>query len=364
MDFLKKSLFRKYIVSSVFFFLLAFGAAIFLAKFFPDKSNGVLIFGEVLGVLLIISILFYYKFFQSPLRKIMQEMKAMLAGKKYLRIYTQRLDELGVLSHFFNEVTKNLERISIAVKEGKRMSSELTIGAEIQKMVLPAVLSEVPGLDIYVRTRAAVEIGGDNYDVNRAHNNAYIYVGDATGHGVPAGLVMIMVNTLIDTFTEIYQNAYDVIVQTNRLLKQRIQTTMFMTLMMLRYNEIEKKMYYVGCGHEYILTFRKNTGVCDAKPSGGIALGMVPDNSKIVKEELLPCDTGDFVLLYSDGIIEARNTSGEEFGLKRLKEAIEKFAPASKTSQELFTLISTEFGKFVENQVQNDDITLMVIRRI
>lgn len=299
-----------------------------------------------------------------PLRKVLKEMKALLAGRRYHRIYTAKIDEFGVLANFFNEITKNIERISKTVKEGERMSTELTIASDIQKMVLPAKLPEVPCLDIFANTRASVEIGGDNYDVIRSHNNTFIYVGDVTGHGVPAGLVMMMANTLLNTFCEMYQSAYDVVVQVNRILKPRIPSTMFMTMVMLRYHETEKKMYFTGCGHEHILTFKKASGVCEAYPSGGIALGMLPDNSKIIKEEILSFDAGDFIVLYSDGIIEAKNTNGEQFGLKRLKEAVEKYAPSSQSSKDLFTYVLTDFNKFVEDQTQDDDVTMMVIRKM
>lgn len=363
MDFLRKNLFQKYILFALLLFVMTFGGMFIALQFFGRSSLWFTIAGG-LGAFAVLSIVWYFLFFHQPLHKILREMKALLAGKRYHRVYTEHLDEWGVLANFFNEVTKNIERISIAVKEGERMSSELTIASDIQKMVLPITLPQVPGLDIFASTRPAVEIGGDNYDVIRSRNNAFIYVGDVTGHGVPAGLVMIMANTLIDTFTEMYQSAYDVVVQTNRMLKPRIQTTMFMTMVMLRFQELEKKMYYIGCGHEHVLTFQKKTGKCEARQSGGIALGMVPDNSRIVKEEILPFDEGDFILLYSDGIVEAKNTNGEQFGLKRLKEAMEKFTPVSHTAQELFTHITTEFSNFVEDQIQGDDITLMAIRHL
>jgi serine phosphatase RsbU (regulator of sigma subunit) len=99
------------------------------------------------------------------------------------------------------------------------------------------------------------------------------------------------------------------------------------------------------------------------RQTGGIALGMVPDIAKIVKEEAISLETGDIVVLYSDGIIEAKNMEGVMFGLPRLQAAVAQYAPTS-TPEELFTNISKDFGIFGGEQIQEDDITLIVLQRI
>ena len=298
-----------------------------------------------------------------PLSKVFSEMKALLTGRPYRKIFTDRIDEVGVLAHFFNEVTKNIERISVDVAEGRRMSKELSVGSDIQRKILPKETPVVNGLSLFGNTRPASEVGGDSYDViSAAANNTFIYVGDVTGHGLPAGLIMVMVNTLLRTFSEMYTSGYDIMVNTNRVLKQRIEPRRFMTCVLLRWNAVEKKMYYTGAGHEHILIYHKRENVCEVKQTGGIALGMVQDISKIIKEENIPLESGDFVILYTDGIIEAKNMQGEMFGLPRLKMTIEQYARTS-TSEELFANISKDFGIFVGDQIQEDDITLIIIQR-
>jgi sigma-B regulation protein RsbU (phosphoserine phosphatase) len=267
-----------------------------------------------------------------------------------------------VLAHFFNDVTRNIERISVDIAEGKRMSKELSVGAEIQKRIIPKEFIPIPGIKFFGNTRPASEVSGDSFDVIQAENgNSYIYTGDVTGHGVPAALIMMIVNTLMRTFSEIYANGYDIIVNTNRILKQRIEPRRFMTCVLLRWNTNEQKLYYTGAGHEHILIYHRREGVCEVKQTGGIALGMVPDISKIVKEEAIPLEKGDFVVLYSDGIIEARNMEGQMFGINRLKQAVEQYASTS-TPEELFANISKDFGLFVGNQFQEDDITLIAVQ--
>jgi serine phosphatase RsbU (regulator of sigma subunit) len=122
-------------------------------------------------------------------------------------------------------------------------------------------------------------------------------------------------------------------------------------------------MTFIGCGHEHVVVYRAKTGMVEARVSGGIALGMVKDNSKIVKEIDLPLDTGDIIVLYTDGITEAKNMKGEMFGLERLKNSIALYAGQSD-AEGLVQSIAKEFSGFVEEHLQEDDVTLIAVRRL
>ncbi len=363
MDFVRRS------ITAKSFLMLLFGFAFFAAVDYlaiPLAAN----YGYAADVFSV-AVLFIFFIFafaiillwvHKPLAIVFQEMKALLTNRPYKKIFTRRIDEVGVLAHFFNDMTKNLARISVDIEEGRRMSKELSVGSDIQRKILPISMPQVMGLQIHGNTRPASEVGGDNFDVIPTSENTYIYAGDVTGHGLPAGLIMVMVNTLIRTFSEIYTSGYDVIANTNRILKQRIEARRFMTCVLLRWSHQEQKMYYTGAGHEHILIFHKKTGECEVKQTGGIALGMVPDITKIIREEQIPLEEGDFIVLYTDGIIEAKNMQGEMFGLNRLKRAVEQYA-ISSTPSDLFVNISKDFGYFVGDQIQVDDITLIAIQR-
>lgn len=362
MDFIKKSIAAKMFLLLLTSFTIFAGvdyfAGQYLQNYFGDYYRAIVFFG-----LFLVTFVVFVVCVSHPFSKIFNEMKALLTGRPYKKIFTGRIDEVGVLAHFFNDITKNIERISVDIAEGKRMSSELSIGSDIQRKILPKEMPQIPGISIYGSTRPASEVSGDTFDIIQAPGgNTYVYVGDVTGHGVPAALIMIMVNTLIRTFSEIYGSGYDVMVHTNRILKQRIEPRRFMTCVLLRWDSQGKKMFFTGVGHEHILVFRKRDSKCEVKQTGGIALGMVPNISKIIKEEQIPLDTGDFIVLYSDGIIEAKNMSGEMYGLNRLKTTIEQYALTS-TPEDLFVNISREFAGFTGEQIQTDDITLIALQR-
>ena len=362
MNFLKKSLLRR-----VFVYFFLFSILITVVVFYFASSNqktiGLNVFIAALFVFLLYFLLVYLYEIVRPFKLLLQQIKNLLTGRKYKRFYTNRTDEIGIITHFFNEVTKNLEKISGQLKEGKRMLSELEVAAQIQKDILPVESPHIPGLDIVAKTRPAVELGGDNFDFITQNDNTIIYIGDVTGHGVPAALVMTLVHTLIHTFVEIYDNAYDIVVQTNRRLKTRIKSTMFMTMLMLRWNNVSQKMTFVGAGHEHLLIYRAGKGQCEDRMSGGIALGMIADNSKIIKEVELPLEKNDVIILYSDGIVEARNMSGEMYGLNRLKAAVELYA-SQYNADGIVYHIARDFSLYVQEHVQEDDVTLMAIRYI
>ncbi len=362
MLFFKQSFLLRIFIYFLFLGALLTGAVYFLYRT-GQKVVSLEIFAVTSGILLVLMLLIYFYEIVRPIRAILEQIKALLTGRKYRRIYTKRLDEIGIFAHFFNEVTKNLEKVAIQIKEGKRMLNELEVAGQIQKDILPAENPKIPGLDIVAKTRSAVELGGDNFDFITVKDNSYIYIGDVTGHGVPAALVMTIVHTLIHTFVEMYDNAFDIVVNTNRRLKTRLKATMFMTMLMLRWNGTSQKMTYVGSGHEHIMVYRAAAETCEVKPTGGIALGMVPDNSKLIKEIDLPLEKGDVIVLYSDGLTEGRNMNGEMFTMERLKKSVEKYA-TQYGSEGIVFHVAQDYSHFVQDHIQDDDVTLIAIRYV
>ncbi len=317
-----------------------------------------IIAGEFVGILFI-----YYLNVVRPLSHILTQIKAVLTGRRYKKLLTRRSDEIGIIAHFFNEVTSSLEKVTDELQASKRVTGELETAGQLQKELIPEEPPAINGFDIAIKNRSAEELGGDNLDFIQVGTKTYFYIGDVTGHGVPAAIVMTMVNTLINSFAELYDTAYDIVVQTNRRLKKRIRATMFMSMLMLKWDATIKKMTYVGCGHEHIIIYRAATGQIDCEVSGGIALGMVPDNSKIVKEKELHLNTGDVLVLYTDGITEAKNMSGELFGLEKLKATIGLHAGQGEAVT-IIQNIAKDFSRYVEDHIQEDDVTLIVIKKL
>jgi serine phosphatase RsbU (regulator of sigma subunit) len=317
----------------------------------------------VTGFVFVASLLVYVFDVVWPINQVLLQIKALLTGRRYKKIYSKRTDEIGIFAHFFNEVTDSLEKVTGELEKSKKLTGELVVAGQLQKELIPIKAPTIDGFDIAVKNRSAEELGGDNLDFIKVGHSTYFYIGDVTGHGIPAAIVMTMVNTLINAYAEIYDTALEVVVQTNRRLKSKIRSTMFMSMLMLKWNGMIKKMSFVGCGHEHILVYRAKTSVVDVLPSGGIALGMVADNSKIIKEKDLNLETDDVIILYTDGITEARNMKGEMFGLERLKALVMLYA-GSNDALSIIQDIAKDFSTFVEEHVQDDDVTLVVVKKL
>lgn len=320
--------------------------------------------GWLIVVLLIVSVFgwFLVSHVITPLETIAREVHAIRNGKPYKKITLNSIDEFQSLAHFFNEVTSTIEKIKTDLTDKRRLSDELNFAIKVQQQLLPKKFPRIPGLDIIIKTRPATEIGGDSFDVIARPTDTIFYIGDATGHGSPAGILMAMVNVLIHTFSGIHSTTRDIAVAVNKFLTPKTTATMFMTLILLRWEHETQKLFYTGCGHEHILVYRSAMGSCDVIKTGGIALGMTPDISRIAQEKELALAPGDAAILFTDGVTEARNKTGEMFGVERLAKIITEHG--NKASAEpIFSAVSREFAEFAGKDFeQADDITLLVLK--
>jgi len=312
----------------------------------------------------ILLFLIFLQFIAAPLWRVVREMKLLLTGQKYKRIKPSSADEIGIVTHFFNKITLSLESISGDILESKRLTSELDIARDIQKKILPSEAPPVLGLDIVARSRPAAEMGGDSFDFIRHEQNALIYIGDVTGHGVPSGLIMMMVNTMIHAFAEEGLFPHEIIRRVNAILNERISSQQFMTMVMLRWDERTSKMYYLGAGHEHILIYRAADKKVEKIRTGGIALRMAPDIENFLEEKELLLAANDVILLYSDGIIDGHNQDGDMYGLEKLMDAF-RINGAKANTEKIFDGVTKDFSDFIGKYgQQEDDITLIAIKKL
>ena len=174
---------------------------------------------------------------------------------------------------------------------------------------------------------------------------------------------MMMVNALISAFATRAISGAEILSSANFILKPRIKQNMMMTTVMLRWDSVNAKMYYTGAGHEFILIYKAKEKKIYKVKTGGIAVGMMKNISKILKEQQIAFEKGDLIILYTDGITEARYRSeqnGMLFGVDRITESVMKLAyPNPET---VFRQITLDLSAFMGyNHKQYDDITLAVV---
>lgn len=297
-----------------------------------------------------------------PIRKLVAGADEVAKGNLKARVDIRTRDEMSFLGAAFNKMTEDLEK-SIADKLYKeRVAHELKIASDIQKRIIPEKTPNVGGLDIAADIIPAGEIGGDMYDfIQLPEEKMLMYLGDVTGHGVPAGIVSSIANALFFG----YAGAGDLqklMVDVNRVMKAKTMSNMFMTLCLLEWNGKTGTLNYVNAGHEPILHYKASGKKVLTEPSGGIALGMVDDVSKMLKVQSLALEAGDFIVLYSDGIPEAWKNANESYGMERFVDAVAR-AGELPTANAIKDAILADVKAFVGEHEQADDITILVIKR-
>jgi phosphoserine phosphatase RsbU/P len=247
------------------------------------------------------------------------------------------------------------------IVEKERLDEELKLGREIQVNLLPHDMPDVSGLKIHGVMQPAKEIGGDYYDFVNVPNkeDIAIVIGDVSGKGVGAGLIMSMMKATIHTLSHEGFSPKEILLRSNEFLNQHVGEQKFMTLLYLLWRSQERMIIYSSAGHEHILIYRVATGVVEAIVSGGFMLGMLPDIEAYLEEKRIKLDPGDKILLYTDGVTEAENKIKDRFGLDRLKEAFLKHS--SKPAAELMKSVKDEVYDFIGEHPQYDDITLVVL---
>jgi len=243
--------------------------------------------------------------------------------------------------------------------ERKRIEKELEIAHHIQMNMLPAISPCGENFSISAVSVPAKEVGGDYYDCLMVGDDKLILaIGDVSGKGVPAALLMVMIRTIIRAEAEHGLSTAQLISKLNSLLLKDIEEAMYATLFYAVLNIKERTLYYTNAGHNYPIIFHKDKEQYDVVKSTGFFVGMF-DNPKY-EEEKIKLKQGDLVVLYTDGITEAVNEKGEMFGLKRLCTFINQYRnlPVKEIKNKIFDKIED----FTEGVEQSDDITLVMVR--
>ncbi|HET7539817.1 MAG TPA: SpoIIE family protein phosphatase [Polyangiaceae bacterium] len=274
-------------------------------------------------------------------------------------------DELGQLGGAFNDMTAKLERARAALSNQVRMARELEIAAQIQRALLPPTPSHVE-FEFAGRMIPADEVGGDFYDVlsDPNRNTLWISIGDVSGHGVGAGLVMLMAQAAFAShfLRDSAEEPARVLREVNALLceniSKRLRDDKYVTAQLLTYQG-DGRFSCVGA-HEWPIVYRAKSGRCEVIEAPGPWLGIMSDLSD-VPVTALTVEPGDVLCLYSDGITEAQNAAGELFDLARMSAVLEAALAQGKALDDVTRAVFDEVDAFSGRH--EDDWTLLLVRR-
>ncbi|MEB3279171.1 MAG: SpoIIE family protein phosphatase [Lyngbya sp.] len=256
----------------------------------------------------------------------------------------------------------NMSRLTA---ENLRLSAEIEVIQKLQKMVLPKAgeLESIPDLEIASFIQPADEVGGDYYDVLQQDNQVKIGIGDVTGHGLESGLLMIMAQTAVRTLQESQQTDpvkfIDILNRTLYGNIQRMSSSKNMTLALLDYTN--KSIKLTGQHEEVILVRSEGNLERIDTVDLGFPIGLDADVAEFIDQQTIPLSAGDVIVLYTDGITEAENMQGEQYGLERLCEVIVK--SHQNSAENIRQAIVEDVWSYIGKQKIFDDMTVVVIKQ-
>lgn len=289
---------------------------------------------------------------EDPKGQRIRLLEKILARERALRSRTEQLLE---------DKTRNLYLATQELALRRAQEHELAIARHIQSSLLPANV-EVRGMSVAGRMLPAQETGGDFYDVWPTRNGCWLGIGDVTGHGLSTGLVTLMIQSAVAAYATVGDDfsPSDVVVLLNRVLyaniRERLHHDDHVTLSLLRYFD-NGQVLFAGA-HEEIVHYRAGAGMIETLPTPGPWLGALRDVGRFAQDQELKLDPGDVMLLYTDGVTEARDIDGRMYGLERLCDALGR--SAAQTPLEICDAVMTDVQKWAPVRV--DDVTVVACR--
>jgi phosphoserine phosphatase RsbU/P len=244
------------------------------------------------------------------------------------------------------------------------MKRDLEIARDIQRWLLPAGPPKVPGLDIAFATRPANTVAGDYYDVfarpgtNPGTSSYLLAVADVAGKSIPAALLMATFQASLKTLSETPCSLLELVAGMNRYACTNSQSGLrFTTAFIAEFDPRSRSLAYINAGHNEPIVFRQ-AGAVDRLSTGGLPLGIMADAA--YETSAVTLETGDWLVIFTDGLVEAVNAQDEEYGEQRLLDALK--VNVSTTPSVMLQRLMTLLDAFVGVTPQHDDVTCLLVK--
>lgn len=270
-------------------------------------------------------------------------------------------DHLKVLTTLASVAAIRVENARLLEEQidRQRLEHELQLASEIQQRFQPTAPPQVPGYELQGISFPCYEIGGDYYDfIEREDGRLIITLGDVSGKGTAAALLMSSLHAAVHAQAASHDSLVDTISAVNRYLAENIPPNRFVTLFYAELNPVTGALSFLNAGHNPPLIVHQ-AGTIEQLSSGGLPLGIKPD--AVFREGRTQLQPGDVLVIYSDGVSEAGNPQGEEFGVKRLSDTVMRNIESSASG--IRDRIESALTKFSEGTAAADDITLVIVKR-
>ena len=271
----------------------------------------------------------------------------------------EHLDILTTLASVASIRVENATLLDERIQR-ERMERELELATEIQQRFQPSAPPKLEGYEFQGISFSCYEIGGDYYDfIPLEGGRMLIALGDVSGKGTAAALLMSSLHAAMHGQFTANRSLEDAITAVNKYLADNTPANRFVTLFVAELNPSAGTLKYINAGHNPPLVGRKD-GRMEQLSSGGFPLGILPSAEFEVGETHL--GPGEALVVYSDGVSEANNLNEEEFGLERLSDVIRRNLASSASG--LRDKVESALSSFTQTAPANDDITLVIVKRV
>jgi serine phosphatase RsbU (regulator of sigma subunit) len=271
----------------------------------------------------------------------------------------EHLDILTTLASVASIRVENATLLDERIQR-ERMERELELATEIQQRFQPSAPPKIEGYEFQGISFSCYEIGGDYYDfIPRDGGKMVIALGDVSGKGTAAALLMSSLHAAIHAQVSAKRSLPELVASVNKYLAENTPANRFVTLFIADLDPLTSTLTYINAGHNPPLIGRTD-GRIEQLSSGGFPLGILPMAEFEVGETHL--NSGEALIVYSDGVTEANNLKEEEFGMDRLSEVIRRNLSASASG--LRDRVESALSSFTQTAPANDDITLVIVKQV
>ena len=304
--------------------------------------------------------------FAAPIRRLATTAARIARGNLEARVDVSSADEVGTLAHQFNHMADRIQELLDEAVSKAELERELNVAREIQSVLVPGPgLHSAPGIDVAGHYEPASICGGDFWDLaTLPRGRSNILIGDVTGHGVPAAMLTATAKASVDTMRHIHAENLQV-AETMRVLDRVIRDTgrgtFFMTAVTAVLDSTQGTLFFTGAGHPPGLLLRwtesglkvkrlmaRGNRLGDGRPGG-------------FEARRVRVEAGDLVIWYTDGLTEAVDPDGAQFGTRRLLRLLSRLDQGTEP-EEVIQRVTSELTKFRKGAALEDDVTFVVGR--
>ncbi len=292
--------------------------------------------------------------FSMPLLEVIRGVSRVSRGDFSVRVNMETGDEWDRLIRGFNDMVPMLE-------ETVAWRKRLELGKEVQQSLLPKAPPNVNGLDIAGRSVAAEQVGGDYYDYLKAseEHRLTVAIGDITGHGVGAALLMTTARALVRRRSRRSGNLAKIMFDINKQLGPDVADSgKFMTLFLAEVDVNKMAVRWANGGHDPAIIYDPTNNCFESLEGGGLILG--PFEDSVYEQYKRPISPGHIIIMGTDGIWETMDAEGNYFGKENLKKVVAE--NAQLPARAIIDKILGALEKFRSPKIQEDDVTMVIIK--